>query len=522
MIKAPMKNLSNAILFSIFLLLVEPVAPALSQAQEQTKKPPAKEEDCGCDSKAPTDVAAMVNGAKVTFKDVDDPIKDRLTELQKQVSSARSDALNREIAARLFQSEARRRGITVDKLEAEINARAQEPTEADARAYYDQNKQQIEGEYETVRTSIIGWLRSQRQQEAMKKEAERLQPAAKLRVVTPNPTQAKTEADRAKVLAILNAANITAGEIEDAAKPALHDLQQQIYALRKQSLDAKINTMLLDEEARRRNQRSEDVFQAEVSGLIQPVREQDARKFYEENRERISGGYIQVRQQIVEYLEGQEQQRASAAFAEKLRSAAKIQNYLTEPEGPFYRIAIDDQPTKGNPNAPVTIIEFTDFQCPSCGRTQPIIEQVVHEMGDKVRLVVRDFPLDQHQFAQKAAEAAEAARAQGKYWEYTAILFKNQNELGVPKLKEYAGQIGLDQARFDRELDSGQYAALVKRDLRDGGTIGVSSTPSIYVNGRKVQDKTAEGLKAAVEAALKKAPARTAETPKKQTAGRKQ
>jgi protein-disulfide isomerase len=256
------------------------------------------------------------------------------------------------------------------------------------------------------------------------------------------------------------------------------------------------------------------------------VREQDARQFYEENRERISGGYIQVRQQIVEYLEGQEQQRASAAFAEKLRSAAKIQNYLTEPEAPFYRIAIDDQPAKGNPNAPVTIVEFTDFQCPSCGRTQPILEQVVSEMGDKVRLVVRDFPLDQHQFAQKAAEAAEAARAQGKYWEYAAILFKNQTELGVPKLKEYAGQLGLDQARFDRELDSGQYAEAVKRDLKDGGAIGVSSTPSVYVNGRKVQDKTVEGLKAAVEAALKKAPPRTtpraAETPKKPVSGRKQ
>jgi protein-disulfide isomerase len=486
----------------------------------QTRKPAPPDEDCGCDGKGPTDAAAVVNGAKITFKDVDEPIKAQVEELQKQITGARKAALDELVAAKLFEAEAKRQGISVEDLESRIRTRAKEPGEADAQAYYNQNKQQIQGEFKDVRDNIVAYLRAQRQQEEMNKEALRLAPAGKVRVLVPNPTAARTDAERAKVLATVNGGPITGGDVEDAVKPTIFDRQQQIYALRKQSLDTRINSTLLGEEARRRNQKPEDVFQAEVTALMQPIKESDARKFYEENRERISGGYIQVRSQIVEYLEGQEQNRASGAFAEKLRGTAKIQTYLTEPERPFYRIAVDDQPSKGNPNAPVTIIEFTDFECPSCGRVQPIIEQVAHEMGDKVRLVVRDFPLDQHVNARKAAEAAEAARAQGKYWEYTALLFKNQKALEVDKLKEYATQAGLDRTRFDRELDSGQYADAVRRDLKDGNAIGVSSTPSIFINGRRVDDRTAEGLKSAVEAALKAGskPAAKTAAPKPATA----
>jgi protein-disulfide isomerase len=151
----------------------------------------------------------------------------------------------------------------------------------------------------------------------------------------------------------------------------------------------------------------------------------------------------------------------------------------------------------------VTIVEFTDFQCPSCAKSQPVLEAIAAEFGDKVRLVVRDFPLDQHTFAFKAAEAAEAAREQGKYWEYIAILFLNQSALEVAKLKEYATQVGLDRKRFDEALDSNKFAEKVRRDLNDGMKLGVNSTPTVFINGRRVRERSRESLKAAVEAALK-------------------
>src|SRR2546423_570679 len=158
---------------------------------------------------------------------------------------------------------------------------------------------------------------------------------------------------------------------------------------------------------------------------------------------------------------------------------------------------------KGNPNAAVTIIEFTDYQCPTCGRTAPILEDLMKEYGDRVRLVARDFPLEMHKNAEKAAEAAEAAREQGKYWEYTAILFKNQEALEVPKLKEYATQVGLDRAKFDQALDTGKFYDKVQRDLREGEKLGITGTPTIFLNGKRLRERTAESLKAAIEAALK-------------------
>jgi len=124
------------------------------------------------------------------------------------------------------------------------------------------------------------------------------------------------------------------------------------------------------------------------------------------------------------------------------------------------------------------------------------------EFGDRVRLVVRDFPLSQHAEASKAAEAAEAAREQGKYWEYVGVLFRNQSALGVDKLKQYATELGLDRARFDSSLDSGKFADKVQRDVLEGRKLGVNGTPTLYVNGKRVSDRSYEGLKATIESSL--------------------
>jgi protein-disulfide isomerase len=121
--------------------------------------------------------------------------------------------------------------------------------------------------------------------------------------------------------------------------------------------------------------------------------------------------------------------------------------------------------------------------------------------GNKVRFVVRDFPLSQHEFARKAAEAANAANAQGKFFEYITILFKNQKALDVPSLKKYASELGLDRARFDAALDRGVYAAEVKKDVEDGEMYGVGSTPTIFINGVQLRILSAEGLRAAVDRA---------------------
>ncbi|MGI8567547.1 MAG: DsbA family protein, partial [Pyrinomonadaceae bacterium] len=125
------------------------------------------------------------------------------------------------------------------------------------------------------------------------------------------------------------------------------------------------------------------------------------------------------------------------------------------------------------------------------------------EYGDRVQLVVRDFPLRQHVNAFKSAEAAEAAREQGKFWEYVSLLFGNQSALDSANLKEYATRVGLDRRKFDAALDSGKYAEKVQRDLQDGTRFGVNSTPTLFVNGRRIEDRSYEGVKSIIEKALK-------------------
>jgi len=462
-----------------------------------------KIEDCGCEVKIKGDAAAIVNGAKITPADLDDQIRPRIDELQQQVVETRKRELNKQIDARLLQAEARRQGTTPEKLAQQVSSGAKDPTDAEVAAFYEQNKDRIQGTFEDLKPSIIGYIREQRRQELVNQFTAKLRSASQTRILVQNVTPPQTPAERARVLATVNGQSITSGDIEDALRPIIFETQEQVYELRRGQLDSRINALLLEQEAARRNLSPDALYQLEIAPLIHQVGESEARKFYEENRDRIQGGYVQVREQVLDYLQAQEQTKAALAFANKLRATAKIQDFLLPPTPPAYQISIEDRPMKGNPNASVTMVEFTDFQCPSCGATQPVIEEVMKELGDKVRLVVRNFPLDQHANAEMAAEAAEAARAQGKYWEYIAVLFQNQNALEVPKLKEYAGKVGLDRAAFDRALDTRQYADVVKRDLRDGNSVGVGATPTIFVNGRKVRDKTAEGLKSAILAALK-------------------
>jgi protein-disulfide isomerase len=479
------------------------------QPANAAKPDDKKDEDCGCEVKVPEGVAATVNSVKIAIKDVDEvdeTSKARVQELQNQVIEARKQQVNLLINVKLLDAEAKKRGISSDKLlEIEVAAKLKEPTDAEAQAFFTQNRQQIQGEFNDVKPNIIAYLRGQRQAEGQRAFADRLRTGAAVKVMVANPTVAETTADRKRVLATVNTEPITAGDVEDSLQSLIFSVQDQVYAIRKVALDAKINDTLLEAEAKKRNITPQELFTQEVIPHIKLVTEADARKFYDENKERVKAPFEQMAAQIIDYLKEQEFQNAAGAYATQLRKGAVVQVYLKEPEPPVVNVAIDDQPMRGNPNASVTIVEFTDYQCPSCGKTQPILEEIAKEYGDKVRLVARDFPLDQHQFAEKAAEAAEAAREQGKYWEYAAILFKNQEALAVPNLKEYATQVGLDRTKFDAALDTGKFTDKVKRDLREGEKLGVSSTPTIFINGKRVRDKTREGLKSSIDAALKTA-----------------
>ncbi|MBU0898986.1 MAG: DsbA family protein [Nanoarchaeota archaeon] len=146
-------------------------------------------------------------------------------------------------------------------------------------------------------------------------------------------------------------------------------------------------------------------------------------------------------------------------------------------------VALSNQPSG---LAAVTIIEYSDFQCPYCARVVPTINQIKQTYGDKVEMVYKHFPLNFHDQAQKAAEASEAAREQGKFWEMHDKIFENQNSMSVANYKKWAAELGLNTEQFNAALDSGKYAQLVNNDLQEGKVAGVSGTPTFFINGQKL------------------------------------
>jgi protein-disulfide isomerase len=466
---------------------------------------------CGCEAGPVPEVLGSVNGIRITRADLGSQAQQRVAQLQQEVVEARKRELDLQINSILLEAEAKKRGLSNTKLlEAEVISKVPQPTAAEAQAYFDQNKARIEQQagravtFAELKDNITAYMLEQRQQERATQFASTLRAAAQVNKTVESAPPPATPADRARVLATVNGRQITSGDVEDSLLPLIAAVQEQVYLVRKADLDMKINDILLNAEAQKRGVTGRAVLDAEVTAKTPAVTEAQALDFYNRNKARISGEFATIKYQIIQYLEGQEQQKLESAFVERLRNGASVQTFLTPPAPPAFKIATDDQPTKGNPNASVTVVEFTDFQCPTCAAAQPVIERLLTEYGDRVRLVVRDFPLQMHPEARKAAEAAEAAREQGKYWDYTAILFRNQSALKPEQLKQYAQVIGLDRAKFDAALDSGKFADKVERDIMDGQRFGISGTPTFFVNGRRTKDVTYEALKAAIEAALKK------------------
>ncbi|HWS88876.1 MAG TPA: thioredoxin domain-containing protein [Pyrinomonadaceae bacterium] len=503
----PFNIKKNRIAPSLFLLAAL-AAPAAGQTQPSAQTPAAADTAaaCACESSPLPEVLATVNGVRITRQDISPAVQKKVADLQRRVVEARRNELDLQINSALLEAEAKKRGLSAAKLlESEVNSKTTEPTEADAQKFYDENRARIGGEFKDVKGDIVAYLRDVRRRDAAAKFSESLRAAAQLKRLAAEATPPANEADRARVFANVNGRDITSADVEESLRPLVYGVQEQVYRLRTQEVELRVNDLLLGAEAQRRGVTPRALLDAEVVSKIPAVTEADAQKFYDENRARIEGDFAKTKEQILQYLRDLAERKALTDFAARMRAGAQVQTFLVAPAAPVYKIATDGQPSKGNPAAAVTVVEFTDYQCPSCAAAQPALQRIMAEYGDRVRLVVRDFPLSQHADAARAAEAAEAAREQGKFWEYTTLLYQNQSALQVEKLKEYASRVGLDRAKFDAALDSGRFADSVRRDLQDGERAGVGGTPTVFVNGVRVERATYELLKAAIDAALKTA-----------------
>lgn len=293
---------------------------------------------------------------------------------------------------------------------------------------------------------------------------------------------------------------ISAEELTAAAQGELLRLEMERYQLMKQKLDELIAVRLLHLEATRRDMPVQQLEQEEIVAKTAPVSPEQVKAFYEANKSRIRQPLEQVTPRLEAHLQQQELQKRQRVFLSELRQRYAVTIALP---APTVDVSTNGEPSLGPENAPVTIVEFSDFQCPYCRTVQPTLKRLLQEYQDRVKLVFRDFPLRNiHPQAQKAAEAAQCAAEQQQFWPYHDKLFAVAN-LQVQDLTQYAQDLGLDVQQFTTCLDSDKYAQEVERDLQDGLKAGVSATPSFFINGQPVNGAVPyERFKELVEAAL--------------------
>lgn len=474
------------------------VQPAVSKPAQPTAPVPS-----------PTPVAApsapvllaIVNGQNVTTAEIDPKVREEVEALELRIAQARGQVLDLQVNTLLLESEAAKRKISSQQLyDQEVTKKITEPSAVEIAKFIEDNGSQIDqSDPAATRQQVVAYLKSESERELSEQLVNRLRSTNAVVNSTDPGTPGLAPA---VVITTVAGRPITAGALNERLKPIAYKLRFNSYTLTRQALDVTINDLLLLAEASKRGVPPEEIIRKEISEKVRPPSEAEVKKFYEENKARIPGEFSSVSNQIASYLEENNRKQLEQELSDRLRKGANIRVMITEPALPVQTVSVDDDPVRGPANAPVTIVEFTDFQCPSCAAMQPLLEEVIKSYGNKVRLVVRDFPLAMHPNARKAAEAGNAAHAQGKFFEYVDLLLKRQKDLDVPSLKKYASEIGLDRAKFDAALDSGKYAAEVRNDIRDGELYGVDSTPAVFINGIALTEMSIEALRAAIDRAL--------------------
>jgi len=298
---------------------------------------------------------------------------------------------------------------------------------------------------------------------------------------------------QSKAIAVVNGESITEDEVQKAAAPELEKLdqkQKQFMATLERdkksavedALEDIVNRKLLEAEAKKRSITVDDLLRTEVQEKVTPPTEETVRKFYDDNKAVINGSFIETALEIRNYLLQQGRQSAFSALMFKLK---KDYGYKSMVEPDRAKVDVAGHPSKGPATAPVTIVEFSDFECPYCGGLYPTLKRVEDTYKDKIRIVYRQFPLNNiHPRAQKAAEASLCANEQNKFWQLHDAMFNDQKNLTVDDLKAKAAALSLNAATFATCLDSGKHAAAIQSSLEEGNRLGVDGTPALFINGR--------------------------------------
>jgi protein-disulfide isomerase len=281
------------------------------------------------------------------------------------------------------------------------------------------------------------------------------------------------------VVAEVDGIKITLADFEQRRPDALFQARVAFYEAEKKAVDEFIDSYLLERRAQKENLTVTQLLERHVNNVIAKDPDDDALRVYYEGID-TNEPFEAVRGRIIEILRQRRIAKAKSAYMASLRNDAKVTLSVLPPRAD---VSLSASHVRGATGAPLTLIEFADYECPYCQQMQPAISKLEAEYKDKLAFAYKDVPLPMHAHAQKAAEAAHCAGVQNKYWEYHDVLLATK-ALEVPQLKSAAAGLALDTKAFDKCLDSGEQAETVRASTEEAQKLGIQGTPSFFLNGR--------------------------------------
>jgi protein-disulfide isomerase len=272
--------------------------------------------------------------------------------------------------------------------------------------------------------------------------------------------------------------------------PKLLQLRNQEFQMKSQALEELIRKKLIDAEAQKRGISADKLLEQEVDAKVADPSDQIIEGYYLAVRSQVNQPFAEIKPQIEKVLRLIKTQQARQDYGDALRAKAEVSVLLSPPK---VEVGYDPARVKGDVKAPVTIVEFSDFQCPYCKKAEAVLTGLLAKYKGKLKLAYRDFPLRTlHPQAQLAAEAGRCAGEQGKFWEYHDALLMDQSKLDETGLAKTAQALGLNEKSFQTCLTGGKFKAQIEQDVQDGTKAGVTGTPGFFINGEFVNGVQSE------------------------------
>ena len=310
------------------------------------------------------------------------------------------------------------------------------------------------------------------------------------------------------VVAEVGGVRLTLGALEDQRANALFQAENNFFEAEKKVVTDLVDDYLLRQEAKKEGVTVQELLKKHVDDTIDKNISEDALKVYYEGLD-TKESYEAVRDKIIEHVHSKRLARVKDAYLQSLRDKNKITILVSSARA---QVNLSDTPVRGPAGAPVTIVEYADYECPYCQQVQPTLDKLEADYKGRIAFAYKDLPLPMHPHAQKAAEAAQCAGVQNKYWEFHDLVMKTK-QLEIPELKNTARQLNLDAKRFDACVDSGVRAEAVRATIDEAQKLGLQGTPSFFINGRYVSGNLSyEQLKQIVDEELSRSSAQTAST----------